>query len=91
MPKEWRGKGRRGRPTLRWRIALRDLERVGDKWRKRTTDRRLLIENIEKSEREKKDNGKGNRGQLTVDDSDARKEHQQVQFDPSLVNGQLLF
>ena len=32
------GKMRRGRPKLRWGIALSDLERVGEKLRKKATD-----------------------------------------------------
>ena len=42
-------KRRRERPKLRWGIALNDLERVREEWRKRATDRRnlrLLIENV---------------------------------------------
>ena len=52
---------------------------------------RLVIENVVKNERKKKDNGKGNHGQPTPDDTDTRKIILKRQFDPSLVTGLPLF
>ena len=59
----------RGRPILRWGIAL---ENVGEEWRKRATNRRnrrLLIENVVRGTGGKK---KGHHDQLLPDDNAAK-------------------
>ena len=68
------GKRRRGKLKLQWEIALNDIERVGEEWRKRATDRRNFeTADRERNERKKEDNGNGNDDQLTPDYSDAKK------------------
>ena len=49
LAKRVEGKRIRGRPKLRWGIALSDLERMGEELGKRANDRRnvrLLIQNV---------------------------------------------
>ena len=64
-----------------------DLERVGEDWRKRATDRRrLIIENIAGW---RKNNENGNHGQLIPHQSEEK--NNKMQFHLCLVTGQLLF
>ena len=51
-----------------------DLERVGQEWKSdRYEELETAERTYEKGERKKKDPGKGNDGELTLDDSDAKK------------------
>ena len=76
MPRKWSGNGGEEDRNCEGDCIKSDLERVGEEC-KTGIDRwnwRLLTENVEREKlEEEKYNGKGNHGQLTPDNSDAKK------------------
>ena len=74
MPRKRRGNGGEDDRNCDKYCIKSDLERVGEEWgNDRSKEIGDGIQSTEKGERKKKDNGAGIHGQLTPDDSNAKK------------------